>query len=233
MKRRLRALLHRLGIDVVRYDGVHFPNRRRIELLEQLGVDLVLDVGASSGYFGRQLRRDGYGGRLVSFEPLSEAFERLHARADEQWECHHIGLGAHSGTAVLHRSANSWSSSLLPVTQVHLDVAPGAAYVADEDVPLARLDSFGFEGAIFLKIDAQGYELEVLRGAHETLRRTVLMELELSTTELYEGQPLLWEVLAELHERGFALAAMSPELPAPTGGAVLQWNGLLVRSERT
>jgi FkbM family methyltransferase len=230
VKTRGHKALHRIGLDVVRYDGRHFPARRRAEILDRLGVELVVDVGANEGQFGRELRRQGYRGRIASFEPLQDAFERLASDADDSWSAYPIALGATSGKAVLHRSRNSWSSSLLPITAQALDASPDASYVATEEVEVRTLDSFAFDGRVYLKVDAQGSESAILEGAEKTLEFAVIaLELELSTTTLYERQELIGDVLNELRARGFAVLSLTPCFQHPRTREILQLDGIFAK----
>jgi hypothetical protein len=70
----LHGLFQRLGFDIVRYDGRRYLNQKRIELIREREVNRVLDVGANLGQCAFELRRDGYHGHIVSFEPLTRAF---------------------------------------------------------------------------------------------------------------------------------------------------------------
>jgi FkbM family methyltransferase len=224
----VRGLFRRFGFDVVRYDEKHFLERRRARVLSDLKVDLVADVGANSGQFGREIRAGGYRGSIVSFEPLPDAFAELVRRADRSWTCHGVALGDEDGEAVLNRSENSWSSSLLQINDVHVGVAPEARYVGTEAVAVRTLDSFRLAGRIYLKVDAQGYEDRVLAGASETLESVVAVELELSLAPLYEGQ-VLWDMLLQrMTSDGFRVVGLSPEL-VDSSGAILQVNAIFAR----
>jgi len=230
VKARLHETLHRVGLDVVPYNGRYFPARKRAEILGTLDVDLVVDVGANQGQFGRELRREGYAGRITSFEPLPDAFERLTSTADDAWETHCVALGSEPGTAVLHRSRNSWSSSILAITACHLEASPDASYVGTEDVEVRTLDSFGLDGCLYLKIDAQGFETSILEGAKQTLERAVVgLEVELSTTTLYEEQTLVGDLLNDLHGRGFAVLSLTPGFQHPSTREILQLDGIFAK----
>jgi FkbM family methyltransferase len=210
MRSLVRKALHRMGVDVVRYDGRHFVARRRVEVIRKTGTTVVVDVGAGSGQFVGWLRDAGYDGRVVSFEAVAEAFAKVRARAasDSALTCFRTALGDRDGEAVIHRAANLWSSSLLPMTDRQEAAAPESAYVADEPVPLARLDSLDVvrtADRVYLKIDVQGTEAAVLDGAVGVLDRIVAIELELSLVELYEGQSLLPALHERLRSEGFAL----------------------------
>jgi FkbM family methyltransferase len=233
IKKRLHEALHRVGFDVVPYNGRYFPARRRAEILDMLGVDLVLDVGANEGQFGRELRREGYRGSITSFEPLGDAFERLTNASDDSWNAYNVALGKAPGTAVLHRSRNSQSSSLLPITAQLLEASPDACYVGAEEVEVRTLDSFGFDGKVYLKIDAQGSEPAILEGAEQTVDRAVVaLELELSTTTLYEKQALVGDVLNEITSCGFFVMSLTPGFVHPRTREILQLDGIFVRGKK-
>jgi FkbM family methyltransferase len=226
-------LLRLLGVDVVRYPGnAHrFPEAERQQLLQSVSASLILDVGANSGQFARQMRRDGFAGRIVSFEPLDAPFNELSrwAGRDPLWEVHRTAIGLQPGTAVMHVTSDSWSSSLLPVLDRHAKAA-SISVVGQAAVPVASLDDLAAEAdwadhVSYLKIDVQGGELDVLRGAERLLSGTVAaVEIEVSLVELYRGQPLFSEVNTYMGERGFCPVRIEPEFFDPDTGSLLQLN---------
>ena len=139
----LRRALHRVGVDVIPYDGRRFVARRRMDVIRAAGVSIVLDVGAGGGQFVGWLRGDGYEGRIVSFEPVTEAFASASAPYGRRslTPARNVALGERDGEAVVNVAGNLWSSSLLPMTPEHEAAAPASAYVGQESVRLARLDS--------------------------------------------------------------------------------------------
>lgn len=110
--------------------------------------------------------------------------------------------GAANGELTIHSHADQ-SSPLVAVE-------PEWRATESVTVPMRTLDSFVASGEIappqLIKADVQGYELEVLRGASETLASADAVLLEVSFRELYEGQPLAHEVIAFLGDRGFLIA---------------------------
>ena len=235
MKEGLRRGLHWLGLDVVRYDGRRFVARRRMEVIRENEATVVVDVGAGSGQFVGWLREAGYRGRIVSFEPVGEAFARVErrARSDRALSCHRIALGDYDGEASINRSANVWSSSLLPMASRQRAAVPDSAFVAEEPVRLARLDSLDVvqpDDRVYLKIDVQGAEGAVLDGAARVLDRVVAVELELSLVELYEGQELLPSLYQRLHGRGFALVWLGDAVfRDQASDEILSLDGIFVR----
>jgi FkbM family methyltransferase len=231
---RVKTAARRRGIDVRRWRP---PEARRSRLLAERHVDLVLDVGANAGQYGQSLRESGYRARIVSFEPLSAAYEALEARAgyDPLWECQRLGLGNVDGSAEMNVAGNSASSSLLPMRERHVQALPRSAYVGTETVPLSRLDSLSLNLAAtantMLKLDVQGYEQAVLEGAQQSLRHVGIVETELSLVELYEGQPLLREMVNCLYGLGYDLTSLEPGFHDPATGRILQFDGVFLRRD--
>jgi len=200
-------------------------------------VQLVLDVGANEGLFASGLRASGYDGRIVSFEPLAEAYAKLEAasRHDPQWDAMHVALGSVAGQATLNVSSNWASSSFLPITDRLRETEPRTAYVGTANVAMTTLDQtrpriMSAHDRVYLKLDVQGFELEVLRGATETLSQVEIVEAELSLVELYEGAPLFGDVVRDLDGLGFGLRAVDPGWVHPRSGAILQLDGLFTRA---
>lgn len=208
VKRGVRRALRRFDRDISRFSAS--PAGRRLRILELAGVDLVLDVGANAGQYGAALRESGFRGRIVSFEPQPEVFARLFelASGDPAWTCQNIALGDREGSAELGVGKLSRMSSLLPLR-------PSLDSGARITVPVRRLDAIARDvlrpdDRPLLKIDTEGYELEVLRGAGAVLRQVRVVEAELLLEPIYEGQPRLDAVIDHLASEGFRLADLVP-----------------------
>src|SRR5436305_14828945 len=92
---RARNWLRHLGIEVARARCHQAYPVHLDRLFADHRIDLVLDVGARQGEFGRFLRRNGYRGRIVSFEPVCSNYEILTKRtaADTLWSCRNEAVG--------------------------------------------------------------------------------------------------------------------------------------------
>jgi FkbM family methyltransferase len=189
-----------------------------VAILAHEAVDAVLDVGANAGQYGLMLRREGYGGPIVSFEPLPEPRAALLAAAatDPAWRvAPAMALGDVAGEVVIERSAESDMSSVLPQSPLLQTLSPSSAVLERLAVPCARLDALGdlVEPAwrrIHLKIDVQGFEPHVLDGARGLLPRLTTIQLELSLRPVYSGE-VDWRVMVErLEALGFRPALMLP-----------------------
>ena len=232
----IKKALKNAGYIASRYDPRRDPDVVRNRFFELNSINTVLDVGANAGQYGVRLRHLGYQGKIVSFEPLSSAFAKLmeHAADDANWITERCALGDRDGGSSINIARNSWSSSLLEMLPRHVHAAPQSAYIGKEAVVIHKLDSL-FElyvspnDRVFLKIDTQGFTSKVLAGAEHSLKRIKGLEVELSTVPLYEGEPLIHDVLSCLYEKGFAVYYLEPELIDDNCGQQLQLNGLFHR----
>jgi FkbM family methyltransferase len=208
-----------------------------MQLLEFHGIDLIIDVGANIGQYGRELRNLGYKGRIISFEPLPNAFEELAriAGRDAAWLAFQEAIGDHDGDATLHVAANSVSSSLLPMLPAHLEAAPYSRFVSDIQVQMITIDeAIGrhvmANERVFVKVDAQGYESSVIAGALPSLDRIQGFQLELSLVPLYEGSATLSTLVSDVERLGFTLMSIEPGFSDQGSGRLLQADGLFFRA---
>lgn len=234
---RARLIARRAGIEILRYRPESDPARQLVTQLQSHEVDVVLDVGANSGQYATDLRSAGFGGRIVSFEPLSEPFSLLKSKAagDPLWDCRNCALGDLDGTISINVAGeDGQSSSVLPMLKSHRDVLPAATYVGTEKAPMYRLDSVSPEvlrpGEVaFLKLDVQGFEKRVLAGGESTVNRCAGMQLELTLLPLYEGDMLVREALDLVYSMGFALTGLLPGFTDLRNGRMLQADGVFFR----
>jgi FkbM family methyltransferase len=227
----------KLGFEVVRYSPNSSDIAQLVYALNTFDIDLVIDVGANTGQFACEIRNNNYLKKIISFEPLSIAHKELLVANinDKMWEVYErCALGAKIGSVEINISRNLATSSILSIMQSHVHAAPESAYVGTETVPLLTLDSllttFDKYKNLFLKIDAQGYEWEILNGAVKILPKLRGLIIEMSLIPLYEGQYLWEDVLDRLQNYGFTLWALQPEFIDPLNGRLLQMNGLFFRN---
>lgn len=168
----------------------------------------VIDVGANKGQFAVfAVHRWPYA-RLICFEPLPGPRATLARATRGLADIHGCALGSGAGEATMHVASREDSSSLLP-----LGARQKAIFGMQESgvlqVPVRRLDAClpgPLRRPVLLKIDVQGYELEVLKGANDLLAAIDVIFVEASCVELYEGQALDRDVLQLLTSKGFYLA---------------------------
>jgi FkbM family methyltransferase len=202
----LRRTLHKAGLQ-----KIHHPSF--VDLLRHENIRTVLDVGANEGHYGAELRERGFGGRIVSFEPISAVFAKLEARsrADCSWDCYRLGVGNCDGNLTISVSVASVFSSFKAPSDYTRGKFVGAKEERRETVPVVRLDSFLADHPVyldeaFLKIDTQGFEKEVLLGAGSLLERFRGVQLELPIRQLYADQDKWIPMVEWMAKRGFGVA---------------------------
>jgi FkbM family methyltransferase len=233
VRNRINRLARRMGYEVRQYTPLRSLAAAREEQLAR--VDVVLDVGANAGQYGEMLRQLGFTGRLVSLEPVAEAYAELERRAaaDGAWEAVRVAASDVDGEITLNVTEDSRSSSALPRNERFANKA-GWTHKESRSVTARRLDGLvgellRAEERAYLKLDIQGYERTVLDGAGDALARFDALELELSVTPLYEGQPSLAEMLPLLAERGFRPVCVEPIL-LDDDGLLIELDGVFARA---
>jgi len=209
-------------------------------LLARYRVDTVLDVGANAGQFGGELRRSGYRGRILSFEPIPASHERLRraAAGDPTWTTHAWALGRKNGEAELNVTRHDVFSSFHPPATYAADRFGEATAVARrERVTVRRLDGALDEllgpasrARCLLKMDTQGYDLEVFDGLGRWGDRVVALQSEVTAIALYEGAPRLTESIARYEAAGFEVAGLFPVSRDEATGRVIEFDCVMVRA---
>lgn len=196
-----RAALRRRVLPATEHERIPFTGEFRT----------VIDVGANRGQFAtvaRHLFRDA---QLHCFEPLPEPRATLTGvfGGDVRFASHDVGLSDQSGVAEFHVSARDDSSSLKPIGEEQVRAFPGTAEARSITIDVRRLDDVlsaqDLERPVLLKIDVQGAELEVLRGADQVLSVTDEAVIECSFRELYVGQGLADEIVCLMRAAGLRL----------------------------
>lgn len=181
------------------------------ELLDDAAITTVIDVGANEGQFAHDLRKIGFKGKIISFEPGKKAFEILKANAanDSNWTCYQYALGQQEGVMKFYIPTDTKLSSLLPSDQV----GEGGT---TEEVEVKRLDDIiktaavtGVKERYFLKLDTQGFDLEVFKGSTALLGEVEGLLSELSVLPLYQGMPPYKEALTIYENAGFTIRSLS------------------------
>ena len=200
-----------------RYEALSLKSHLQ-SLFAERNITCVLDVGANIGYFGQMVRSFGYEGWLCSFEPVDVVFEKLGetAQRDERWRVFNFALGSGEETRSIAVAENSVLSSFLDPTDYQVsELGAMSTITQKQSVRVRTLDSVlgecidGIsEPRLFIKVDTQGWDLEVLRGGRRALAHTLGLQTELSVKPLYKGMPSYVETISELTGYGFELTGL-------------------------
>ncbi len=187
------------------------PAIEHLPVLRKLSIDGIIDVGANRGQFSLTCILCHPAVPIVAFEPIpGEAAIYRRLFADRKGvDLIQSAVGDTNCEATLNISAKADSSSLLPIGENQIQIFPGTEAIGTINVQIQRLDehshSWRNRNNQLLKLDVQGYELSVLRGAVNTLRRCAHVYAECSEIPLYNGQALREEVVSFLREHGFTV----------------------------
>lgn len=204
-------------------------------LFVKKNIDYVVDIGANTGQFAKELLKMGYNNNILSFEPLPKTYAILKNTADKYsfWKTENVAVGNETKKININVSANTESSSVLPMLNSHQHLAPQANYIGCIEVDMITLDGYfaniRASNNIFLKIDVQGFEENVLLGATKFLEKVKILQLELSFIPLYDTNKKYYQLIEEIEVKGFFLYSFLPAFVNNTTGQMYQMDALFCR----
>lgn len=200
----------------------HAQSRYLHKLLSTHSVDCVLDVGANTGQYHDYLRNEvEFNGTILSFEPNPACHEILKhkSRKDKKWHIFRKALGNSIGVVNFNIMKDSQFSSFLDPIEKNF---ANSANVIERTIPvstetldslyLALVEKFQIERP-FLKLDTQGYDLEVIKGAFGVIKNFCAIQTEISNIPIYKTIPTLPETLEFFKSCHFQLGTMFPTNP--------------------
>lgn len=241
MLKSIRRFINRkLGVDIVRTTTFHRDMDEHLaRLIAAKGIDAVIDVGANIGQYARVLRKIGFKGTIYSFEPVSHVFETLKASAagDARWHCFPFALGDKDETKTINVYSSDVFSSFLTANDYSKGIWKSLNTVREEEVQVKRLDAV-FPGLprregltnFMLKLDTQGFDVQVFRGARETLPHVAVLQSELGLVPIYDDATDPYAILKEYHAQGFFISGMYPINRDPSL-AIIEFDVTLVRRD--
>jgi FkbM family methyltransferase len=206
---------------------------RRLAWIKSLEISTVLDVGANTGQFACFIRKLLPDAHIISFEPLSDCFAELQKTfaGAHKFQAFNLALGDQTGEMEVFRNEYTPSSSLLPMNDLHKENFPFAQKEHAEKIKIAKLDdlALAIKGNFLVKLDVQGFEDKVICGGKKTIEQATVIIVEMSTSCLYENQPLFGEIYEMLTGMGFQYYGNFDQLLSPINGRVLQMDGIFLR----
>jgi FkbM family methyltransferase len=209
-------------------------------LLDRYQINLVIDVGANEGQFASDLRQIGYQGKIISFEPISSVFEILKTAAsiDRDWDVYNLALGKQNSEETIYIADDSTFSSLLKSNDwCEREFGDESVGKRAETVVVRRIDEvLGETGEnldrarIYLKMDTQGYDLEVFMGLGNMGEKVLALQSEISVVPIYQGMPHLTESISFFEQAGFGIAGMYPVCTEKSALRVVEFDCLMVRN---
>ena len=235
IRKLIRNFLKTRGYDIIKTYDVDASGK--IKILPFLRFKTVLDIGANQGQFLTEIFKSYPDLSFVSFEPLKEPYQKLLAFAKDKKNIttFNVALGNEDKEATIYRNQYTPSSSLLKMNQSHKDAFPYTQNAVEETIRIRRLDDVVkenpalFNGPFLMKIDVQGFEEQVLKGACDFLKKVDSIIIELNFEQLYENAPLFDDIYTLLKKEGFRYCGSIDQMKDPRTGAFLQADGLFKR----
>jgi FkbM family methyltransferase len=171
---------------------------------------VVFDVGTNRGQILDKMLVELPGAVFHAFEPNVELGKELRAKYAARRNVHVVtkGVGSANGTMRLNIYRYDETCSFLPLTS-HFRGLKWAAPMGQVEVPVVTLDSYCQELKIpevhLVKLDTQGFELEVLKGAERSLSEVWAVYSEVQFSPIYEGQAEFWQLDRFMREHDFRL----------------------------
>ena len=196
----------------------------------------ILDVGAYIGAYANAMQHILPDAQVYSFEPLPASFATLQKNMQklQRWQGFNTAVGESNGSLEFWQNDFSASSSALPMEDLHRETFPQTEVSRKVNVAVARLDDLAPElkliSPVLLKIDVQGFELSVLRGAEEMLKQVDCVVCEVSYQPLYKGQASFSEVYQFMLQHGFTYQGSLENLVSPLDGSIMQSDAVFMQS---
>jgi FkbM family methyltransferase len=228
------AMIDRLAIEINRYKRKrklkHTPAANlslgyldSLELLELIKADgattnTIFDVGANIGTWTLLTKSFFPGATVHAFEPLDVHIQKFNDNIKilSNVYIHSYCLGKENKYSVINVSSFSDSSSILEATQLEFEEF-GIKKTHEEQVEIKRLDQLIEDNELpvpdIIKLDVQGFELEVLKGAGKYLNEVSYLIIEVSFKEYYYNQPLFLDIANYLSSYNFNIYAFGQQTP--------------------
>lgn len=243
MKRFIKQFISRAGYKIIptwRLEGIHFANHLK-NIFKDLNILHVLDVGANKGQYRDFLRMEvGYTGKIYSFEPAFDTFKFIENRAksDDKWDVFNCALGEVDGKQTINIMESSSLTSFLKPTSEHVALKHNKIENT-QVVQIHKLDSIGHktipdwkEGdGIYLKLDTQGYDLNVCKGGSKFLEDVVALQSEMSIIPIYHGMPTYQDTLAHLNSLGYSISNLFP-VKVDNNHRLVEFDCIMVRNKK-
>ena len=200
-----------------------------VKTLDFYNIDLVIDIGANEGQFAKKIIEYGYKKKIISFEPMKSAFIELKKNSKKYslWETVNLGFGKEKSSEFLNISKNSVSSSISQVLETSTSVEPGTKFISREQIKLISLNEYLSndefrDKKIFVKIDTQGFEKNIILGTEKVKNKIQGFMVELSIVKLYTSEASVNEMIGLLNKLGFELWSIERGFSNKKTGQTLQ-----------
>jgi len=198
-------------------------------------IDFIIDIGANNGQWIRNVRRRGFKGHVLCIEPLKKNYIKLKSSNSNKTQTLNCAIGNKNGYIYInHASNDGLSSSILEFNNYYTAAAPKIKFISKEKVTIQKLSKILKEykyRRIFVKIDTQGYELEVLKSINKTdFNNIYAFEIETSLVSSYVNSTLIEDIIKFLRNKGYNPLRIENGFGMPNFGQQLEVDILFIKS---
>lgn len=237
LKKAFKSFLLKRGKVIKPYDPTEEKvDQVRYDWLKKRGVNTIIDVGASDGGFASRSRLLFPKAQIYSIEALENSYEKLVKRfeGDKKFKAFNIGVSDREGkTSFFLCDNNTGSSSLLKMGDLHKEAYPHTSKNTEIHIDVTTMDQLFekeiVEEGVLLKLDVQGAELLVLKGAESLLKKVSVIFTEISFNELYENSVLFETLQDYLRNFGFVVQGLENVSQSTVDGTFLQADVFFVK----
>jgi len=198
--------------------------------------DFLIDIGANSGDWIKKIRDQGFSRPALCIEPLSTNFTSLQALNLPNTELLNCAIGNKNGDISIHEASNSGlSSSILPLGDFHKKAEPNIRVMSKSKVNIMKLSKvlkkYSYRN-IYIKIDTQGYELEVIKSIdNDSWKKIHALEIEVNLVETYVNCGIIEDIIYLLRQKGFSPFRLENGFGLPNFGQQLQMDIIFKRND--
>jgi FkbM family methyltransferase len=238
MKWAAKKMLEAAGFELRRLNNNKFEPKKedRFNWIRNLNIQTIIDVGANTGQFAAEIHAILPEAAIYSFEPLRECYDSLVDNMSHvpKFRAFNFALGSENSQIEMHRSDFTPSSSILRMSDLCRQAFPFTSKDTIEQIAVRKLDhvtrDLDLAENILIKIDVQGFEDKVIAGGIRTVQIAKLLIVEMSFENLYDDQPLFDTIYETMKRIGFAYRGNFSQLSNPIDGAILQVDGIFIKS---
>ena len=210
-------------------------------LFDRYQFDLVVDVGANKGQFYNFIRRKiNYKGLILGIEPSKNDFHILEnlSQLDSNFKVLNMACGSEVGSARLNISKDTTMSSFYEIEDYSMRRFPNISYIESEEVKVETLahilsnqSYLNSSSKIYLKVDTQGHDLQVVKGLGNWSKNIIGMQSEMSLIPIYKNIPFYYDVLKYYQSQNFNLLSSIPVTRDKKDSTIIEFNGFFVKRD--
>ena len=173
-------------------------------------LNTIVDIGAHQGQFALISKYKFKSAKIYSFDPLKNSMMKYSQILKVKDGCtfFNTAIGNTNSLKKINISKKDDSSSILTITDQQTKTFKNTEKIDEEDIKIQKLndciDKNTLNKPCLMKIDVQGYELEVLKGSEQLLKYFDYLYIECSSVEFYKNQPLFDDINNWLNKRNFS-----------------------------